>query len=42
MASDETLESIDSCIFSGFLRNESDVAVTITGGCPFQNSFEVT
>jgi hypothetical protein len=30
------------CILEGFLRDESDVFVTLTGGCPFSNSFEVS
>jgi hypothetical protein len=32
---------IDHCIFDGFLRNENRVYVTITGGCPFEDTFEV-
>jgi hypothetical protein len=39
--SSESDESVDDCIFTGFLRNESNVAVTLTGGCPFDNTFEV-
>jgi hypothetical protein len=31
----------DICIFNGFLRDEPDVYVTMSGGCPFSNSFEV-
>ena len=31
----------DQCIFKGFLRDEPEAGVTLTGGCPFQNSFEV-
>jgi hypothetical protein len=30
------------CILEGYLRDESDVFVTLTGGCPFSNSFEVS
>jgi hypothetical protein len=30
-----------NCIFDGFLQRESQVYVTITGGCSFHNSFEV-
>jgi hypothetical protein len=39
--SNEDEESIDRCIFEGFLKNEEKVYVTLTGGCPFENSFEV-
>ena len=38
---DETEESIDQCIFTGYLLFENDVNVTLTGGCPFEDSFEV-
>ena len=34
-------ETVDSCIFNGRLQDESDVYVTLTGGCPFQDTFEV-
>ena len=37
----ETEESIDKCIFRGYLLHESNVYVTLTGGCPFEDSFEV-
>ena len=37
----ETDSSIDSCIFSGYLKNEPNVAVSLTGGCPNEDSFEV-
>ncbi len=37
----ESVEEMDDCIFSGFLKDESNVYVTLTGGCPFENSFEV-
>jgi hypothetical protein len=30
-----------SCIFHGYLKNEPESSVTMTGGCPFENSFEV-
>jgi hypothetical protein len=30
------------CILEGFLKGESDVFVTLTGGCPFSKSFEVS
>jgi hypothetical protein len=33
---------VQSFFFKGFLRDESDVFVTMTGGCPFSNSFEVS
>jgi hypothetical protein len=32
--------TVDDCIFMGHLRDER-VAVTLTGGCPFSNTFEV-
>jgi len=34
--------NIDGCIFTGYLRNESDVYVTLTGGCPFSKTFDIT
>jgi hypothetical protein len=40
--SNEREEDIDRCIFEGFLRNEEKVYVTLTGGCPFENSFDVS
>ncbi len=33
-------ETVDDCIFTGHLRDER-VAVTLTGGCPFSDTFEV-
>jgi hypothetical protein len=42
MRPDESDQDIDNCIFEGFLEKESSVYVTVTGGCPFSNSFEVT
>ena len=38
--SDEREEDIDQCIFDGYLLNETDVYVVMTG-CPNSNSFEV-
>jgi hypothetical protein len=38
---DEKESDLDGCIFIGNLRDESDVAVTLTGGCPFERKFEV-
>ena len=38
---DEREEDVDSCIFDGFLQDESKVYVTLTGGCPFEDSFDV-
>jgi hypothetical protein len=32
---------VDSCIFIGFLLNDPEVTVTLTG-CPFQYNFEVS
>jgi hypothetical protein len=32
---------VDPCIFEGWLQNESNVYVTLTGGCPYEDSFEV-
>ena len=34
-------DDVDGCIFSGFLRDEPDSLVTLTGGCPFEDTFEV-
>ena len=31
----------DDCIYDGHLQHESGVYVTMTGGCPFEDSFEV-
>ena len=36
----ERADNIDNCIFHGFLENEKDVYVTVTG-CPESNNFEV-
>jgi hypothetical protein len=33
--------NIDKCIFTGYLRDESDVYVTLTGGCPFDKTFDI-
>ena len=38
----EKEEDIDQCIFDGFLKNEDKVYVTLTGGCPFEDTFQVT
>ncbi len=32
---------LDNCIFHGNLEFETDVYVTLTSGCPYENSFEV-
>jgi len=37
----EREEDIDNCIFDGFLRDEDKVYVTLTGGCPFEDTFDV-
>ena len=37
----EDEDSIDKCIFAGHLLLEKNVRVTLTGGCPFEDSFEV-
>ncbi len=37
----EREEDIDNCIFDGFLRDEEKVYVTLTGGCPFEDTFDV-
>jgi hypothetical protein len=37
----EASGSDESCIFHGYLKNEPEAYVTMTGGCPFENSFEV-
>ena len=33
---------VDHCIFRGKLLYESNVHVSLTGGCPFEDSFEVS
>ena len=38
---EELDQDVDNCIFSGFLRDEPDSVITLTGGCPFEDSFEV-
>jgi hypothetical protein len=38
----EVEDKIDRCIFGGFLRLETSVYVTLTGGCPFEDHFEVS
>ena len=38
---DETEFDLDFCIFKGHLKNEANVFVTLTGGCPFDDSFDV-
>ena len=38
----ELEENVDKCIFNGHLRDESNVYVTLTGGCPFENNFDVS
>ena len=35
-------EKIDKCIFRGHLRDEPRVYVTLTGGCPFSENFDVS
>jgi hypothetical protein len=42
MRPDESDQDIHNCIFEGFLEKEAGVYVTVTGGCPFSNSFEVS
>ena len=37
----ELEENIDKCIFNGHLQDESNVYVTLTGGCPFESNFDV-
>ncbi len=36
----ERSEEIDPCIYEGYLKNEKDVYVTLTG-CPLSESFQV-
>jgi hypothetical protein len=36
----ERSEEIDPCIYDGYLQNEKDVYVTLTG-CPLSESFQV-
>jgi len=35
----ERAESVDPCIFNGYLKEESNVYITLTG-CPFTNTFQ--
>ena len=37
----ELEEDIDNCIFNGHLLYEKDVYVALTGGCPYDDHFEV-
>ena len=37
----ERSEDVDNCIFKGYLQNDPDSTVTLAGGCPFEESFEV-
>jgi hypothetical protein len=41
VVSGEAEADVDPCIFIGNLRDESDVTVTVTGGCPNENNVEV-
>ena len=38
----EREEDVDKCIFTGNLLYEHNVVVTLTGGCPFELSFDVS
>ncbi len=38
----EREEDVDNCIFEGFLEKEDKVYVTLTGGCPFEETFDVS
>jgi hypothetical protein len=38
---DESRSPVDQCIFKGFLLNEPNAQVALTGGCPGDNSFDV-
>ena len=35
-------ETVDNCIFSGWLKNESSAHVAMSGGCPYNDTFEVS
>jgi len=35
----ERAESVDPCIFNGYLKEESNVYITLAG-CPFTNNFQ--
>jgi len=37
----EKESDVDKCIFVGHLRDEPDVYVSLTGGCPFEGKFEI-
>jgi len=36
----ERKEDVDLCIFEGHLENEPDVYAVLTGGCPFEDTFQ--
>jgi hypothetical protein len=38
---DEFRSEVDQCIFKGFLRNDPSSEVTMAGGCPGEDSFDV-
>jgi hypothetical protein len=37
----EVSASNNSCIYHGYLKAEPEVYVTMSGGCPYEKSFEV-
>jgi hypothetical protein len=37
----ETAADVEFCIFDGHLRDHPDIPVTLTGGCPYDNTYEV-
>jgi hypothetical protein len=39
---DSSRVQVDPCIFKGHLANEEDAEVLVTGGCPGDDSFEVS
>ena len=41
MSSGEMVTDVDDCIFRGSLKFEPETLVTVSGGCPGENTFEV-
>ena len=39
---DESRSAIDPCIFKGSFENEKDSVVLVTGGCPGDDTFDVS
>ena len=39
---DQSRSAVDPCIFKGYLKNEQDSEVLVTGGCPGDDTFDVS